>query len=76
MADMVVHAYLADLEQLDADYVEVLNDLIEAGVIKGYKPTMEILLDKDKAIHLQSLLAFNNAKDIPSGPLKPHRKEE
>jgi adenylate cyclase len=69
MDEVAIQAYEVDLvKAVGKDYKSALKTLLSEGFINSFTNVIEIRIDKDKAIHLQSLLLFSEAKDIPASP--------
>jgi hypothetical protein len=45
-----------------SSFLEVLADLKDAGIVKDYKPVIELTFDKAKALHIQTVLEFYEVK--------------
>lgn len=77
MKELVVTIYKSDLiKSVGKAYREVLRSLLRERLINGFKDAVEVRMDKDKALHFQSALAFHSAKDVPIGPIKHYKKED
>jgi hypothetical protein len=57
-------------------YKSVLKDLKDAGVINSYSDAVELRFDKDKALHIQSVLEFYDSREVGSSPIQTHTKKE
>lgn len=66
------------IKAVGKDYKSVLKSLYDEKLIKSCRDLVEITMDKDKAIHLQSILHFYSADNVPALPkrLPKSRKEE
>jgi len=77
MKEVVAYLVKEDLiKSIGKDYQEALNTLLKEGLINSYQDVIEVKLDKDKAIHFQSALAFHDVKDVPNIPIRHFKKEE
>lgn len=75
MKVMIVYASKKKLlETSGKAYKEVLDSLVNEGLLKSYEEVVELKFDKDKALHIQAVLEFYNSKDVPINP--KHVKKE
>ena len=57
-------------------YREVLNSLLNEGVLESYEDVVKLTFDKTKALHIQAVLEFYETKDVPINPKSSHIKKE
>lgn len=77
MKEVSRHIYVSDLiSSVGKNYKQILKSLLTEGVITRYSDVIEVFMEKDKAVHFQSTLAFNSVKEVPIGPIKYYKKEE
>lgn len=53
----------------------VLKDLKDQGLLNSFEEAIEIRFDKNKAIHIQTVLEFYDTREVNDGP-KHNKKEE
>lgn len=74
--------YISKRRLIDAvglSYRSVLKDLMESNLLKSWADVIELRFDKDKALHIQSLLEFYDTRDIGNhvqSKTKVGKKEE
>lgn len=65
MADKVVYIARKDLEKAAGkEYMDILIDMIDEGLIKAIKPYLAITFDSSKAIHIQAALEFYEVQGL------------
>jgi len=60
MKEVVKYLYKSDLVQsIGTNYKSILHSLKKSRLINSYKEVIEVVMDKDKSIHFQTMLAFH-----------------
>ncbi len=77
MDEVVIYIPKAKLKStVGLMYRGVLKSLVEQGMLNSFTEAFELRFDKDKALHIQSVLEFYDVRDAASGPLKPIKRED
>jgi hypothetical protein len=69
MPDTIVYILKQKLvDTAGESYESVLQDLVDQGLIKEFKEAVQLIFEKSKSIHIQSVLEFYDSKDAPITP--------
>jgi hypothetical protein len=53
------------IQAVGAKYIDALVSLASQGLINSWQDAIEIRMDKQKSIYLQTILEFGRAQDLP-----------
>ena len=77
MDSIVIHVPEAELlKSAGTDYKVILDSLVKENIIVSYKPVMEVIVDKAKARHVQTVLEFYDLRESPTGRTKTPKDED
>lgn len=77
MKEMIIYISKEKLvKAVGINYETILKDLKQEGAIKEYSSFIKLVIDNNKAIHLQTILEFYEVKDVPITSFSKHSKKK
>lgn len=62
------------LDAVGLTYPTIFSELISQGLIKSYEEVVEVIFDKSKSLHVQSVLEFYDASGAVLDAVKKEKR--